>query len=119
MQKTETIIEVRNVSMRFNLAKEKTDTLKEYFVKLIKHQLMFNEFYALQDVSLSVCKGDVISVMPFEFVTCHRASGVKYPLNDLTLNSSNLSYGLSNVATADEVEFDFVKGGAFVFRYEV
>ena len=29
MQKTEPIIEVKNVSMRFNLAKEKTDTFKE------------------------------------------------------------------------------------------
>ena len=63
MQKTETIIEVRNVSMRFNLAKEKTDTLKEYFVKLIKHQLMFNEFYALQDVSLTVFKGDAVALI--------------------------------------------------------
>lgn len=38
------IIEVKNVSMRFNLATEKTDTIKEYVVKLLKHQLMFNDF---------------------------------------------------------------------------
>lgn len=76
-------------------------------------------YYAEKPIKLSVCKGDVISVMPFEFVTCHRASGVRYPLNDLTLNNSNLSYGLSNVATANEVEFEFTCGGTFVFRYEV
>ena len=40
--------------MRFNLAQEKTETLKEYTVKLLKHQLFFNEFYALQDVSFSI-----------------------------------------------------------------
>ena len=48
------IIQVDNVSMRFNLAQEKTETLKEYTVKLLKHQLFFNEFYALQDVSFSI-----------------------------------------------------------------
>lgn len=76
-------------------------------------------YYTEKPIRLSVRKGDLISVMPFEFVTCHRASGVKYPLNDLTLNNSNLSYGLSNVATANEVEFEFTCGGTFVFRYEV
>ena len=40
------IIQVQDVSMRFNLAQEKTETLKEYTVKLLKHQLFFNEFYA-------------------------------------------------------------------------
>ena len=45
------IIKVNDVSMRFNLAQEKTETLKEYAVKLMKHQLFFNEFYALQNVS--------------------------------------------------------------------
>ena len=29
------IITVNNVSMRFNLAEEKTDTLKEYFLKML------------------------------------------------------------------------------------
>lgn len=33
------IIQVEDVSMRFNLAQEKTETLKEYTVKLLKHQL--------------------------------------------------------------------------------
>ena len=43
------IIQVEDVSMRFNLAQEKTETLKEYTVKLLKHQLFFNEFYAPHD----------------------------------------------------------------------
>lgn len=47
------IIQVEDVSMRFNLAQEKTETLKEYTVKLLKHQLFFNEFYALRDISCS------------------------------------------------------------------
>lgn len=57
------IIEVKDISMRFNLATEKTDTVKEYFVKLLKHQLMFNEFYALKNVSLTVNKGESIALI--------------------------------------------------------
>lgn len=57
------IIEVRNVSMRFNLATEKTDTVKEYIVKLLKRQLMFNEFYALRDVSLTVNRGEAVALI--------------------------------------------------------
>lgn len=63
MEKTDPIIEVKNVSMRFNLAKEKTDTFKEYLVKLAKHQLMFNEFYALKDVSLTVNRGESVALI--------------------------------------------------------
>ena len=57
------IIEVKHVSMRFNLATEKTDTIKEYLVKLLKGKLMFNEFYALKDVSLTVHRGEAVALI--------------------------------------------------------
>ena len=57
------IIKVNDVSMRFNLAQEKTETLKEYTVKLLKHQLFFNEFYALQDVSFSIEPGESVALI--------------------------------------------------------
>ena len=44
------VIEVENATVRFNMASEKIDNLKEYFVKLVKHELMFQEFLALKDV---------------------------------------------------------------------
>lgn len=52
------IIEVNNVSMRFNLSKEKHESFKEYFLALAKGRLQFDEFYALRDVSLTVEPGD-------------------------------------------------------------
>lgn len=52
------IITVNNVSMRFNMAKEKSESLKEYLVALTKGKLRFEEFWALRDVSLNVEKGD-------------------------------------------------------------
>ncbi|MFR3807119.1 MAG: ABC transporter ATP-binding protein [Enterocloster bolteae] len=56
-------VEVNNVSMRFNLSQEKTETLKEYTVKLLKGKLMFNEFYALKNVSFTVNKGDSVALI--------------------------------------------------------
>ncbi len=52
------MIEVNNVSMRFNLSKEKHESLKEFVLAALKGKLQFDEFYALQDVSLQVEKGD-------------------------------------------------------------
>lgn len=56
-------IEVNNVTVRFNLASEKIDNLKEYFVKLVKGQLMFQEFLALQEVSLQIKKGEAWGII--------------------------------------------------------
>ena len=52
------IIEVENVTIRFNLANQKIDDLKEYFIKLAKRQLMFQEFLAVKDVSFQIHKGE-------------------------------------------------------------
>lgn len=52
------IIEIQDLSIRFNLASEKVDNLKEYVVKLLKRQLLFQEFLAIQDLSLNIKKGE-------------------------------------------------------------
>lgn len=57
------IINVENVTVRFNKANQKVNDLKEYFVKLIKHELMFQEFIALQDVDLKIKKGEAWAII--------------------------------------------------------
>lgn len=52
------VVDIDNLTIRFNLASEKVSDLKEYFVKLIKRELMFQEFLALQDVTLKVKRGE-------------------------------------------------------------
>lgn len=52
------MIEVKDATVRFNLATEKIDNLKEYFIKLAKRELLFQEFIALDNVSLTVKKGE-------------------------------------------------------------
>ena len=56
MSKQPAII-VDNVSMKFNLSKEKVDSLKDYIIKSIKKEIKYNEFWALQNVSFTVEKG--------------------------------------------------------------
>ena len=52
------MIDVDHVYIRFNLASEKVNNLKEYAIKLAKNELMFQEFLALKDVNLHVKKGE-------------------------------------------------------------
>lgn len=59
----EVIISVRDVSMRFNLASEKCDSIKEYIIKTIKKQLSFEEFWALRGVSFDVYRGDSVGLI--------------------------------------------------------
>lgn len=55
----EKAIVVDNVSMRFNLATERVDNLKEYIVRKLKFRsVSFDEFWALQDISFTVNKGE-------------------------------------------------------------
>jgi ABC-2 type transport system ATP-binding protein len=56
-------IRVNHVSMRFNLSKEKVDTLKEYVIKMFKHQLRYNEFWALRDINFELEKGDRLGIL--------------------------------------------------------
>ena len=59
----ENAVEVRNVQMHFNMSKEKIDSIKEYVIKFLKRQLMYENFVALNDVSFDIRKGDVFGIV--------------------------------------------------------
>jgi lipopolysaccharide transport system ATP-binding protein len=56
-------VQVQNAVVRFNMASERIDNLKEYFVKLIKRELMFKEFIALKGISFDVKKGEAWGII--------------------------------------------------------
>ena len=58
MDEKKVMIDVDHVTIRFNLSSQKIDNLKEYFVKLLKRELMFQEFLAVKDVSFQVREGE-------------------------------------------------------------
>jgi lipopolysaccharide transport system ATP-binding protein len=53
-----TVIRVENATVRFNMATERIDSIKEYFVKLVKRQLRFQEFLALKNINLEIKQGE-------------------------------------------------------------
>ncbi len=57
------VLKVEKVSMKFNLSKEKLDSLKEYVIKFLKNEIMYNEFWALRDVSFSLKKGERLGIL--------------------------------------------------------
>lgn len=59
----QTIVKVEHVSMRFNLSSEKFDSFKEYFIKSLKRQVSYDEFWALQDVSFEVKRGESLGLI--------------------------------------------------------
>ena len=59
----DTVIKVDHVSMRFNLSSEKVDNMKEYFIRRLKHNMSYDEFWALQDISFDVKKGESVALI--------------------------------------------------------
>ena len=58
-------ISVQNVTMSFQLNKEKVDNLKEFVIKLITHKLEYKKFHALSDISFEVKKGEHLAILGF------------------------------------------------------
>lgn len=57
------VISINGLGVRFNMTEQKVDSLKEYFIRLVKHELRYKEFWALKDISLSVLKGQRVGIL--------------------------------------------------------
>ena len=60
---TEYSVEVNDVTMIFNMSSEQLNSLKEYFIKLARHELFFSEFRALKHISFKVRRGEVVGLV--------------------------------------------------------
>ncbi len=56
-------VELKDVSMLFNLNSEKIDNIKEYVIKLFTRKLHMTEFWALTDISFKVEKGERMGIL--------------------------------------------------------
>lgn len=59
----EVVISVDNAAIMFNMSSERVDNIKEYIIKLVKHQLNFKEFWALKGVSFTVKRGERVGLI--------------------------------------------------------
>lgn len=57
------MIEVENLSIKFNKSTERVDNIKEYIIRKIKGQMKYEEFWALGGVSFSICKGETVGII--------------------------------------------------------
>lgn len=59
----DTIIEVKDVSMRFRMVNDNIRSIKEYVVQMLKGKIEYNEFEALKNVSFDVKRGEVVGLI--------------------------------------------------------
>lgn len=57
------MIDVRNVTMKYRMSNDRVSNLKEYFIKRLKRDLEYEYFTALDNVSFSVKKGEVLGLI--------------------------------------------------------
>jgi len=57
------IITIDHVNMQFRLTHEKVNSIKEYFIRMIKKDLRYSDFYALKNISFKVQKGERIGII--------------------------------------------------------
>lgn len=57
------VIKLQDVSMCFNMSTERITSLKEYIIKVLKRQIFYNEFWALQGVNVQIEKGDIVGII--------------------------------------------------------
>ena len=59
----ETMIEVKDVSMRFRMANDRISSIKEYAIAKLRGKLQYNEFEALKHISFDVKRGEVVGLI--------------------------------------------------------
>ena len=59
----EPMIVVDHVDMVFNTANQQLNSLKEYLIALVRRQLFFREFKALEDINITINRGDVYGIV--------------------------------------------------------
>ncbi|WP_054741983.1 ABC transporter ATP-binding protein [Cellulosilyticum ruminicola] len=54
------IIKLEHVGMHYRKTTQKVDSFKEYFIKRLRKQIAYEEFIALNDINLTIGKGEVV-----------------------------------------------------------
>lgn len=56
-------VKVENLGVKFHLSEQKVDNLKEYIIRILKHQMRYKEFWALREVSFDIKKGERVAIL--------------------------------------------------------
>ncbi len=57
------VVELRDVSLCYRLAKQKIPSLKEYAIHFVRGSLAYEELWALSEVSLPIAEGETVGIV--------------------------------------------------------
>ena len=57
------VIRLDDVSLRYRLAKQRIPSLKEYAIHMLRGALIYQELWALNEVSFSIAQGEVVGIV--------------------------------------------------------
>ncbi len=60
---SDTVIELDDVSLCYRLAKQRVGSIKEYFIHLVKGALVYEQLWALRNVSLTIKEGEIVGII--------------------------------------------------------
>jgi ABC-type polysaccharide/polyol phosphate transport system ATPase subunit len=60
---TEPVIKIENVGLRYYVPRERIGSFKEYVIRKVQGQIVYEEFWALKNVSFNVNKGEVFGII--------------------------------------------------------
>lgn len=56
-------VSLENVTVRYRVSRERIGSLKEYAIRRLKHKFFYDEFTALQNVSIRIANGDAVGLI--------------------------------------------------------
>ena len=57
------LVEVSDLSMCFRMPAQKIDNIKEFFIKFVKRQLKYKDFWVLKNISFHVNRGESVGIL--------------------------------------------------------
>ena len=91
----ENAIELRDIVMKFRMASQRVDSLKEFVIKKIKRQIDYNDFVALDHISFDVAKGEVMGLIGLngsgKSTTLKIISGILKPTSGTVVANGKIS----------------------------
>lgn len=60
---SEPSIEVENLGLAYRVSRDRAASMKEYTINLLKRQVVYEQFWALDDVSFQIPKGEVFAII--------------------------------------------------------
>ena len=89
------IIRVDHVSMNFRMNVNHTTSMKEWVIAKLKRQLKYQDFYALNDVSFSVERGEIIGIIGTngsgKSTLLNVISGIYKPTNGIVVTAGRVA----------------------------